>query len=392
MKLLVKTAFKNTIGAGRRTWLNVTVLSLTLVIMIAFTGTIDGWVEEARYDTREWETCEGQIWHPEYDRFDVFTLQDAHGVIPADLDDCAGSGAAVPVLVLQGSIFPKGRIQNVLLKGIPTTQQALRLPSREIKPDGSGDIPAIIGRRMASSTDLAAGDRVMLRWRDKNGVFDARNIVIVHIFDTKVPAVDAGQIWLSLDDLYQMTGMTGEATYLVRTNDCAISSDISGWQYKNLKFLMKDIDLMEQSSRIEGVVIFIILLSIALLAIYDTQVLSIFRRQKEIGTYVALGMTPKTVTGLFTLEGTMYSILAILLSIVWGTPVLAWYAHTGIPVPGGDDYGLAGIGEAMLPVYNLSSILTTVAVMMIASALTSYLPARKIAKQNMILALKGKIN
>ena len=30
-----------------------------------------------------------------------------------------------------------------------------------------------------------------------------------------------------------------------------------------------------------------LLLNIALLAIFDTQVLSIFRRQKEIGTYIA---------------------------------------------------------------------------------------------------------
>jgi len=392
MILIFKTAFKNIIGAGRRTWLNVAVLSLTLVIMIAFMGTIDGYVEEARHATREWETREGQIWHPEYDRFDVFTLQDAHGVIPAELNECVRSGAAVPILVLQGSIFPQGRMQNILLKGIPATQRALKLPSWELKPDYSDDIPAIIGRRMAQSAQLAVGDRVMLRWRDKNGVFDARNIFIAFIFDTKVPAVDAGQIWLSIDDLYEMTGMAGEATYLVRTNDCAVSSDISGWQYKNLKFLMADIDLMELHSRVEGIVIFMILLSLALLAIYDTQVLSIYRRQKEIGTYVALGMTPKTVTALFTLEGTTYSILAVLLSAVWGTPLLAWYAKVGIPVPGGDVYGLAGIDDAMFPAYNLSSILTTIAVVIVFSALISYLPSRKIAKQNMVLALKGKIN
>jgi len=391
MILIVKTAFRNIIGAGRRTWLNVAVLSLTLVLMVAFTGTIDGWIEEAKYETRGWEVREGQIWHPEYDRFDVFTLQDAHGVIPAELRECVRSGAAVPILVLQAQIFPKGRMQNVLLKGIPTTQTALKLPSWELTPDGSGDIPAIIGRRMAKSTDLAEGDRVMLRWRDKNGVFDARQIVVVHIFDTKVPAVDAGQIWLDLNDLYAMSGMTGEATYFVRTDDCAVTSDVAGWQFKDLKFLMRDIDLMEQSARIEGVIIFIILLSIALLAVYDTQILSIFRRQKEIGTYVALGMTPHTVTWLFTLEGTTYSVLAALASIVWGTPFLWWYAQVGIPADVYEDFGLT-MGDALLPVFHISSVLTTFAVVVVFSALVSYLPARKIARQNIVLALKGKIN
>ncbi|MCL2727197.1 MAG: FtsX-like permease family protein [Bacteroidales bacterium] len=389
--LLIKTAFKNIIGSGKRTWLNVTVLSLTLVIMVAYAGTNDGFVEEARRETREWEIREGQLWHPEYDRFDIFTLQDAHGVIPDELAPCVQSGASVPILVLQGSMFPKGRLQNVLLKGIPVSQTALALPSWEIVPDGSGDIPAIIGKRMAKSADMTTGDRVMLRWRDHNGVFDARQIVIVHIFDSKVPAVDGGQIWFNLDDLYEMSGMAGQATYFVQTRDCLVMSDVAGWHFKDLKFLMKDIDIMEQTARMEGVIIFVILLSIALLAVYDTQVLSIFRRQKEIGTYVALGMTPRTVTWLFTLEGTTYSILAALVSFVWGAPLLALYASYGIPIPGSDDYGIA-MGDVLVPVFKVSSILITFGVVALFSALVSYLPARKIARQNMVLALKGKIH
>jgi ABC-type lipoprotein release transport system permease subunit len=257
----------------------------------------------------------------------------------------------------------------------------------------SGEIPVIIGRRMANSADLAEGDRVMLRWRDKNGVFDARQIVVMHIFDTKVPAVDAGQLWLNLDDLQEMSGMTDEATYFVWTEDGAtLPNNISGgWQFKNLVFLLKDLDLMEQASRVEGVIIFIILLSIALLAVFDTQMLSIFRRQKEIGTYVALGMTPKRVMALFTIEGTMYSVLATLVSLVWGTPLLWWYDYAGIPLEGYDDFGVA-MGDAMFPAFKISSILTTVAVLIVFTALISYLPARKIARQNMVLALKGKIN
>ena len=388
--LLIKTAFKNIIGAGKLTWLNVTVISLTLVVMIAFTGIIDGYIEEARYETRSWETGAGQIWHPEYDRFDVFTLQDAHGIIPTKLKDCINSGSAVQILVTQATIYPQGRMQNVVLKGIPTSQKLLKLPTQELKSDLYG-IPCIIGTRMAKSADLKIGDAVMLRWRDKNGVFDAREIVVAHIFDTKVPSVDAGQIWLDLETLYEMTGMHGEATFFVITENSPVNTDIEGWMFKDEKFLMIDIDLIEQSSRVESVIIFAILLSISLLAVFDTQILSIFRRQKEIGTYVALGMTPRKVTALFTIEGTTYSILAIMAAFIWGTPFLYWFSKVGMPMT--DVYGDLGmaIGDALLPVYKLSSVLITVAAVIIFSALISYLPARKIANQNMVNALKGKI-
>jgi len=63
-----------------------------------------------------------------------------------------------------------------------------------------------------------------------------------------------------------------------------------------------------------------VLLLQAMLAVFDTQVLSIFRRQKEIGTHVALVYTRREVAGLFTVEGTMHSVLAALLSAAWGLP------------------------------------------------------------------------
>ncbi len=77
---------------------------------------------------------------------------------------------------------------------------------------------------------------------------------------------------------------------------------------------------------------YIILLSLSMLAIFDTQVLSIFRRQKEIGTYIALGMTRGQVVGLFTIEGSLNSVLAGLLAALYGIPFLLFQAKTGISI------------------------------------------------------------
>ena len=154
---------------------------------------------------------------------------------------------------------------------------------------------------------------------------------------------------------------------------------------------MADIDMMEEGVRIEAGIIFIILLAIALLAVFDTQTLSIFRRQKEIGTYVALGMTPGRVAGLFTLEGTMYSLFAIVLAIIWGTPVLLLFAHTGMPLPDSYTVIVIAIGHVLYPSYKPLSILVTIVTLISMSALISFLPARKITRQNMVQALKGKI-
>ena len=75
--LIIRTAFKNIIGYGRATWLNIAVLSFVLVIMTAYNGILDGWIEESRRDTMEWDTGWSQLWQTNYDKYDIFSLPDA---------------------------------------------------------------------------------------------------------------------------------------------------------------------------------------------------------------------------------------------------------------------------------------------------------------------------
>ncbi len=51
-----------------------------------------------------------------------------------------------------------------------------------------------------------------------------------------------------------------------------------------------------------GSLIMYVLLMGMLLAIFDTQVLAAFRRRREMGTLMALGMLRSQIIGLFTLE------------------------------------------------------------------------------------------
>jgi ABC-type antimicrobial peptide transport system permease subunit len=136
---------------------------------------------------------------------------------------------------------------------------------------------------------------------------------------------------------------------------------------------------------------YILLMAIGLLAIFDTQVLSIFRRQKEIGTYIALGMTRWQVVHLFTAEGSMYSVFAAVLGGLYGIPILAYLAYKGIAFPvSGDSFGII-MAERMYPIYGMGLILGTVSLVVGAATLVSFLPARKIARMNPVEALKGKL-
>ncbi len=388
--IAIKLALRNLLGAGLRTWLNVFVLSFVLVVIVLYNGMLDGWDTQARTDTINWEIGQGEFWHPEYDPYDPFKLQDAHAPVSDSMNKLIQEGKLAPVLITQASIYPQGRMQNIMLKGIEPQQSFLKLPTQLLADTTGGITPAIIGKRLAATANLKKGDAVLVRWRDKNGTFDARELTIAGVFHCDVPSVDDGQIWISLGNLQQMTGMSGEATMFV-SNVPFHGKSMEIWQFKDYKFLLKDIDDMMAMENVTSTIINLILLSIALLAVFDTQVLSIFRRQKEIGTYIALGMTRSQVTGIFTVEGTVISVLSVLMACVYGIPFLAYMHKAGIPMPDAIDSSGIAISNAIIPVYNISRVTITILVVVISATLVSYIPARKISKMKPTDAIKGKI-
>ncbi|NCA83938.1 MAG: ABC transporter permease [Clostridia bacterium] len=384
MKLSLILAFRNLLGAGLRTWLNVGVLSFAFVVIIFYRGMIDGWNQQARRDSIAWEYGHGHLLHADYDPTDPFSVQDGHGILPRNQQQHLS-----PILLRQATVYPQGRMVPVVLKGIDVNQNTLAFPTRMLS-GSTADIPAMVGTRMAKSLQLKQGEELLLRWRDKNGTFDAANITIAGIFDTDVSAVDNGQIWISIEKLWTMTNLQGHATFFVADGGYQ-PQEIDGWKFKSQKELLQSLDSIIQSKNIGGSIMYLLLLAIALLAIFDTQVLSIFRRQREIGTYISLGMTRWQVVGLFTTEGTMYSLLATIVGCIYGIPLLFFMANTGIAMPEAtQDMGVSVAGT-IYPVYGAGLIISTIVLVVISATIVSFLPARKIANMDPVNALKGKL-
>jgi ABC-type lipoprotein release transport system permease subunit len=388
--IALKLAYRNMMGAGLRTWLTVSVLAFTFVMIVMQFGFLRGWNLQASSDMIKWEVGGGQYHAPGYDQWDMFTLEDSHSTIPASLNEEIGNGNIAPVLISMATIFPQGRMRTILMKGIDPEQKVLDLPASMLT-DTVNEIPVIVGSSMARTLKMQEGDVTTIRWRDKNGTFDAAEIVITGIFHTNVPTVDAAQIWMPLEKLQEMTGLYNEATIIVVSPSEEEPGMLPGWEFKDTEYLMRSITETIKTKSIGSSFIYLILLGLGLLAVFDTQVLSIFRRQKEIGTYIAMGMTRKQVVGLFTVEGALHSVLALLAGAVVGIPFLVWMSRTGIAMPAGSEsYGLA-LAERIYPSYGAGLVLISTILVVVTTTIVSYLPSRKISKMNPTEAIRGKI-
>jgi len=389
--IIPKLALRNILGAGLRTWLNVVVLSFAFVLIVWTQGLFEGMNAQAERASVDAILGGGQYWQEKYDPLDVFSLEEAHTVVPDPLQAMIAENRAAAILVVQGTLYPRGRIHPVLIKGIDPEQKLLSLPTQFLKT-GEDRFPALIGTRMAKSTGLSVGDTVTLRWRDARGMFDARDVEIVQVIKTVVQTVDQGQVWIPLDRLRALAGMEDEASLVVVAPGLPERPTVSGWIFRDLDFLLSDIRQLVHMKTAGSMILYVVLILLAMLAIFDAQVLSIFRRRKEMGTLMALGFTRGRVIRLFTLEGALHGVLAAVVAAFYGIPLLTWYTRQGWAMPEGmDSYGFA-IGEKLFPVYSAGLVIATTLLVLVITTIVSFLPTRRIAKLKPTDALRGRMS
>ena len=388
--MLIKIALKNLLGARLRTILNVFVTSFSFFVILLMSGMYDGMLQHAKNVTIDTEIAGGAYWHPNYDPLDPMSFEDAHSVIPNEIKILVNQQKAFPVLVSQVSIYPGGRIMPAILKGIPPDQNIVNMPTQSLNGFDDGTIPVLIGKGMANDTKLNVGDSFTIRWLDVNSTYDADEGTVVYIMDSQNFKIDMGHIWIPLDITQSMLAMEDQATYVTYNKGLTEVNNKGEWINRDVNYLVQDMEAMIEADKPGAQIMFMILLALAAMGIFNAQVLSIFRRGREIGTLMALGMTRLRVVSLFTLEGGLNAILSVIATLIIFGPVLWYFSTSGIPLP--IDYSEMGLimAKRLIPVYSIGLILSTTILVSIIVLIVSYMPSRKISHMKPTDALRGK--
>jgi ABC-type lipoprotein release transport system permease subunit len=391
--MLFKIAMKNLLGAKLRTWLNVFVTAISFFMIIFISAMYDGMREHAMQVSIDTEIAGGAYWHPEYDPLDPMAFEDAHSVPPDAVRALVDQKKAIPVLVSQASIYPNGRIMPVIMKGINPEQNIVNMPTQMLANNDEITIPVLIGQGMANDAKLKVGDSFTIRWLDADRTYDADEGTVVHIMNTENFKLDIGHIWVPLETAQTMLAMEGEATYVTYAEGLSIVENKGDWVPRDVKYLIRDMEALIKADEPNAAIMYIILLALAAMGIFNAQVLSIFRRGKEIGTLMALGMTRSRVVGLFTLEGGLNAFLAVIMTVILFGPVLWYFGVYGINL--GIDYSEGQMGliiaKRLIPVYSIGLLITTTIIVSIIVLIVSYMPSRRIARMKPTDALRGKV-
>ena len=388
--MLFKIALKNLLGAKLRTFLNVFVTAISFFMIIFMTGFYDGMRQHAKQVTIDTEIAGGAYWHPMYDPMDPILFEDSHSILPPEIDVLVKEKKAVPILVSQAAIYPNGRIMPIIIKGIEPNQNIVNMPTKVLGESMDINIPVLIGKGMADNAKLSIGDSFTIRWLDSDGTYDADEGTVIYIMDTENFKLDIGHIWIPITKAQEMLAMEDEVTYVAYEKGLEKIQKPGNWIHRDVDYLIKDIEAAIEADKPSVQIMFALLLSLAAMGIFNAQVLSIFRRGKEIGTLMALGMTRSRVVGLFTIEGGINAVLASALTVFPFGIILWWTAKHGVPLP--MDYTEMGfmIAKRLVPIYSFGLVITTTILVFSIVIIVSYLPSRRIAKMKPTDALKGK--
>ena len=388
--MLLKIAIKNIAGSRLRSFLNIFVTSLSFFIIIFISGMYDGMRQHAKQIIINTEISGGAYWHPEYDPLDPMSFEQSYSYVPPNIKLLIDQNKATAILVSQATIYPNGRMMPVIMKGINQNQAILDMPSNEFINKNDIELPIIIGRAMSESAKLRVGDTFILRWLDSDKTYDANEATVIHIMDTENFKIDVGHIWVPLNNVRDMLAVEDEATYVIYDKEIDELNDIDDWIHRDVNYLIQDIEAAIEADEPGNRILFIILLALSAMGIFNAQVLSIFRRGREIGTLIALGMSRSKVISLFTLEGALIAFFAAIMTFILFGPLLWWFSYYGIPMP--IDYSEMGliIAKRLMPIYSINLIFNTTILISLIVLLVSYIPARKIAHMNPTDALRGK--
>ena len=381
-------ANKNFYRQGLRAFLNVLVTALSIIALIFMLSLLNGFQAQATRNLISTDVGGGHYRVPGFDILTPTKWEDFTQLVPETLKRLLPTDKA-EVLVQQGQLYPNRRLYPVQLRGIAMNQSLLELPLAGLESFDSqlGEIiPVVVGVKMARKAHLKKGDNVVLKWRDKGGAVDALDVLIVDVGDMINPRIDDGVVWLRLDHLRSMTRREGEVSWVAVRE---YLGPVTHFEFHGIELLMSDLLALLRQDRINSKILWGILMVLVCTSVFNTQILNIFKRQKEIGTLMALGMGSNQIVRIFTLEGILAALWALVLAVVLGVPFFIWFQSVGFDVTHLSEASFP-IRETVYPDYQFREISISVLIVFVLIIISAWLPVKKITRLDPTLALRGR--
>lgn len=250
---------------------------------------------------------------------------------------------AAPYVEREAWLSGNAAHQGAIIRGI--------LPDQEDKVDeiGSkmiagkltslqrGDWNIVLGRDLALALGVNVGDKVIayaaLSVTPIGAIPRLRRFTVTGIFEAGLQQYDSGLALINMHDaeaLYQMSGPSGVR---LKLDDVFVANKVAQTLADKLGAAYRVQGWMQQYSNIfsalamEKIVMFIILSLIVAVAAFNlvsSLVMLVTDKQSDIAILRTLGATPRSIMGVFMIQGMLIGLMGIIVGGVCGVALATW--------------------------------------------------------------------
>jgi ABC-type lipoprotein release transport system permease subunit len=339
---LWKISYRDLARHRRRTWFTLIAVGLGLALLILLNGYIAGVVQDSLETSIRLKTGHLQVRAPSYEEEKVSLKWEN---LLANANDLAAKAAALPevaaaapVLWATGILDTADESANLRVYGIEP-DSALYAPIRDglvagdyLQGDDRSGI--MIGKRLADSLGVTAGQKVNLTVVNADGEADTVTFTVRGLFDTGIMSYDETAAFMPLARA-QALARTGDraSTVMILLKDRETADQVAAslqapevqvltWRELNKLFL----ETFETAGVFYRLLDAIVLVIVAVL-IANTLLMAVFERIREMGILSALGMKRGQVVVMFLLEATILALAGIVVGLILGSAGV-WYLAT----------------------------------------------------------------
>ena len=207
----------------------------------------------------------------------------------------------------------------------------------------------VIGSVMARNLVVGVGDELTFLGSGMDGSFAAGVVKVVGIFSSGSQDLDRSLaelpldyfqeafamgksghvIAMSLPDLGAVPGMLESLRETITVQDGLVALD---WEA-----LTPGLKQAIQADMASAWFMYAVLIMLVAFSVLNTQLMSVLERTREFGVILALGVKPRRLASLVLLETFLMAALGLIIGVLLGSLVSAYFAHAGFSYPGMDE-------------------------------------------------------
>ncbi len=264
----------------------------------------------------------------------------------------------------------------------------------------------ILGKDLADEMNVKVGDYITLYALTKYDSRNADEFQVVGTLHTTDPNINSSTVLISYQTANEFLDLEHLVTELDvamerKTNFDTFTKNVDQLaleledQYSQLKIntfmdLASGFLQITKQKQFFGSILMLVILAIAAVGIFNSVLMSVYERIREIGVLRAQGMKRKEIVTLFLCEGMYIGFLGSIMGVVIGCGINIYLVVHGMPLDKFADFQNVGIPYwgTLYGEWNIGAIVFAFVFGLVVALAASYIPSRMASKMEVTKALR----